>query len=165
MTPVLAALRSCGGDGPFAPLLVNSESPVGCGHDDLRLKPDLFRSWAPFVKLRAGGEGQGVSAAHVFGVLGGTVLQHAGVVTEVYDAKCAETLTQSHFGELCAYHDCLAGVCRGVLFGPREFWLYKTVSRCPVQLVRGLWAAPCSAAAFRAFFDPRSALGDGSCSR
>ena len=175
MTPVLARLRGCAshtaaaaaaaaGD-PAAPLLVNSERlqwlehAAGGGLAERRLKPDLFRSWAPFVELRSGGDGQGdKDDGYVFGVLGGVALQRAGCVSEVYEAKAGSSIARSHFGELCAFHDALgSGVHRGVLFCARTFWLYKTVNASPVKLVRARWTDGGSAEVFRAFFE-RDAL-------
>jgi hypothetical protein len=163
MTPVIAALRGCtsvtDARVTLAPVLVNSEllqwleHPAGRGLAELRLKPDLFRSWAPFVEERAGGEGQGEGPGYDFGVLGSAALQHAGAVAEVYEAK-GSALTRSDFGELCAYHDALGrGVCRGVLFGPRAFWLYKTVNASPLKLIRACWTDGGSADTFRDFFE------------
>ena len=164
MTPVLARLRGCVRRNeladPVAPILVNSEDlqwlehPAGGGLTELRLKPDHFRTWVPFASLRKGGAKQGVGDDYAFGVLSGPALQRAGCLSELYEAKAANSLTLEHFGELCAYHDALGkGVCRGVLFGKRDFWLYKTVNACPVLLVRACWAASGSVDVFRAFFE------------
>jgi hypothetical protein len=163
MFPIIAALRGCAriaeARATCAPVLVNSvlpwlEHPAGRGLAELRLKPDLFRSWAPFVEVRGGGEGQGGDPDCDYGVIGSAALQRAGAVAEVYEAK-GGTLTRSDFGELCAYHDALGGgVRRGVLFGPRAFWLYKTVHASPLKLVRACWTDGGSADVFRTFFEP-----------
>jgi hypothetical protein len=164
MMPVLAALRGCArGDvarDACAPVLVNSEHlpwlehPAGGGLSKLRLKPDLFRTWAPFIEERVRRGQQGEGPDHVFGVLAGAALQRAGCVKEVYEATRFATLTRAHFGGLCAYHDALGrGVCRGVLFGPQAFWLYKTVHASPVRLVRACWAEAGSADVFTSFFE------------
>ena len=164
MTPIIAALRGCTrvaeARATLGPVLVNSElfpwleHPAGRGFTGLRLKPDLFRSWAPFVEGRAAGDGQGEGPGYDFGMLGSVALQHAGTVTEVYEAK-GGVLSRSDFGELCAYHDALGhGVRRGVLFGPRAFWLYKTVHASPLKLVRACWTDEGSADTFRDFFVP-----------
>ena len=160
LTPVIARLRGLGREGhgdACALLLVNSErlpwleNPAVRGHSDLWSKPDLFCSWAPFVALSEGGAGQGVGPEYVFGVLGGAALQRLGCVGELYLAKRG-ALTPGQFGELVAYHDCFDGVVRGVLFGPRAFWLYKSVHRSPVQLVKARWTDAGSVDVFRDFF-------------
>jgi hypothetical protein len=160
LTPVIARLRGlerggdAGGDA-FAPLLVNSErqpwleSPAARGHANILSRPDLFVSWEPFVAL--GGTEQGAGSEHIFGVLGGAALQRFGCVSELGEAK-REALKPSHFGELVTYHNCFDGVMRGVLFSPRAFWLYKTVHRSPVKLIRARWADAGSAKVFRDFF-------------
>jgi hypothetical protein len=162
MSPIIAALRGCvrvaEARASCAPVLVNSElfpwleHPAGRGLTELRLKPDLFRSWAPFVEMRDGGKGQGPDRD--YGVIGSAALQRAGAIAEVYEAR-GGALTQSDFGELCTYHDALGGgVRRGVLFGPRAFWLYKTVLARPLKLVRARWTDGGSADVFRSFFEP-----------
>lgn len=166
LTPVIARLRGCArstaGLNSCDPVLVNSEQqkwldhPAGGGQPDLRLKPGLFRTWAPFIKKCAGGKGQGEGADYIFGELASVALQRANVVTELYEGKF-DALSRAEFGALCAYHDALglrAGVCRGVLFNARHFWLYKTVRSNPTKLVRARWADGGSADVFRAFFEP-----------
>lgn len=174
LTPYLARLRGCAGasaapsivPAALAPVLVNSEELPWLVHapararSDMRLKPDLFRSWAPFVDLRDGGAGQGEGAGYIFGALGSYSLQCVGAVSEVYEAKRG-ALSDSDFGELCAYHECIAGGCRGVLLGPREFWLYETFNGTPVRLVRrARWTAAGSVALFCSFFAAAAAAGE-----
>ena len=162
MTPVLARLRGCApgdvaGDACM-PMLVNSEylqwleHPAGRGRRELRLKPDLFRSWRPFVTPRAASNAQqGTGVGYEFGTVASAALQRAGCAAEMYEAK-HNALSAADFGELCAYHECGRGSCRGVLFGPRAFWLYESFDGHPVRLVRGAWAAQGSVDVFRTFF-------------
>ena len=161
MTPILARLRGCTSedtvDNACAPVLVNSERlpwlvyPAAVHRVDLRMKPDLFRSWRPFVELRGGGQGQGRGEGFLFGVLGGYALQRAACVSEVYEAK-RDALTDAAFGELCAYQACTSGSCRGVLFGSRDFWLYETFEGSPIRLVKARWADSGSEEVFCGFF-------------
>jgi len=119
---------------------------------ELRQKPDLFRSWAPFVDLRSAGAGQGVGIDFVFGVLAGSVLQRARCAVALFEAKRG-SLTESHFGELCGYHYAVPGLCHGMLFGDTEFWLFKSFGGVPLRLVKGLWVTAGAAGAIREFFD------------
>jgi hypothetical protein len=162
MTPKLAMLRGCTpadtvGDA-CAPVLVNSEQLQWLMHKttvarkNLHLKPDLYRSWLPFVSLRDGSTMQGKGTDYHFGVIDSYRLQCAQCVAEVYEAKKHSVLTGSDFGELCAYHECISGTCRGVLFGTHEFWLYETFQGNPVRLVKAQWAVGGSADVFRSFF-------------
>ena len=134
---------------PCPPVLLNSERlqwlvpPAAVQRRDLRLKPDLFQSWLPFVEFRGEGEGAGV--------LGGYVLHHAGCVGELFEAKrCG--LPESAFGELCGYHLCIKGLCHGMLFDATSFQLFKSSSGYPVSLVKSSWTSPGSAELLRAFF-------------
>ena len=143
---------------PCRPLLVNSERlqwlvPAATPtHSELRQKPDLFRSWAPFVDLRAAGAGQGDGPEYVFGVLAGLLLQRARCAVALFEAKRG-SLTEAHFGELCAYHQAIPGLCRGMLFGETEFRLYESMCGWPLRLVKGLWVTAGAAGAIRDFFD------------
>jgi hypothetical protein len=115
------------------------------------MKPDLFRSWRPFVELREGGQGQGRGEGFLFGVLGGYALQRAGCVSEMYEAKRG-ALTDATFGELCAYQACTSGSCRGVHFGSRDFWLYETFEGQPIRLIKAKWVDGGSEEVFCGFF-------------
>jgi hypothetical protein len=135
---------------PFRLVLVNSErvpwlfQPSSPARIDLRQKPDLFLSWAPFVEYRDGDE--------TLGGLGGYRLQQLGCVAALFEAKRGG-LTESHFGELCGYHACIPhGACRGMLFGPAAFQLYMTVNAHPYSLIRGRWDTPGAEEAIRSFF-------------
>ena len=168
MTPILGDLRlpraetapeaaaEPVADDPCIPLLVNSEEvpwlvhPSSSGLPGLRQKPDLFRSWAPFVELRDGGSGQGSGPQFVFGGLAGYALQAAGCAAELYEAKVR--LTERDFGELCAYQQCVPGRCFGMLFDVDEFWLFETFSGNPVRLIKGAWTAAGSLACVRRFY-------------
>ena len=163
ITPFIAALRipqpAAGGGGgaapaPYAPLLlVNSEEyrwlvhPAAPHGKDMRLKPDLFLTWEPFVLPRRYQEGQAVT----HGLLAGTALQRAGCVAEVYEAKACP-LTKEEFGALCTYHQCVPGKLKSMLFNATEFWLYQTMNGHPCRLVKCAWTTPGSASAVRAFF-------------
>ena len=158
LTPHLSNLRlpAVGLLDPCPPVLVNSENlqwlvhPSVKARRDLRLKPDLFRSWAPFVEVRGGSRKQGSGPVYVFGVLADYALQTAGCASELYEAKVK--LTESDFGELCAYHECVTGVCIGMLFDATDFWLYQSNAGNPVRLLKGRWTAPGSADSIRDFF-------------
>lgn len=161
MTPVLAELRLPRykvGD-PCRPVLVNSEllqwlvHPSSVARPDLSLTPDAFRSWAPFVEFRDGNAsaGQGAGPPFLFGVLASYALQKERCATEIFEAKKGR-LTDSHFGELCTYHACIPGTCRGVVFGATEFWLYESYDGSPIRLIKCTWTMPGSVVFFREFF-------------
>ena len=169
MTPILCDLRlpraeaapEAGAapvaDDPCIPLLVNSEEvpwlvhPSSSGLPGLRQKPDLFRSWAPFVELRdGGGSDQGDGPQFVFGGLAGYALQAAGCAAELYEAKVR--LAERDFGELCAYQQCVPGRCFGMLFDLDDFWLFESFSGNPVRLIKGAWTAAGSLACVRRFY-------------
>jgi hypothetical protein len=173
LTPVLARLcvaEGAGGGGgggsvsdPCIPVLVNSERvpwlvpPAAASRPDLRLKPDLFFSWLPFVALRGGAEGQGGPAGgFIFGALGGPALQKERCAPMMIEAKRGR-LCDSDFGELVAYHRCVPGRCHGLLFGSEEFWAYESMHGHPVRLVKDAWAAGGSEGRLRAFFAAASA--------
>jgi len=164
ITPFIAALRvpqpvvaeGGGGAAPASsalPLLVNSEEypwlvhPAAPHGKDMRLKPDLFLTWEPFVLPRRYQEGQAVT----HGLLAGTALQRAGCVAEVYEAKACP-LAKLEFGALCTYHQCVSGTLKSMLFNATEFWLYETMNGHPCRLIKGTWVTPGSACAARAFF-------------
>jgi len=164
LTPVLARLRLVAGAGgggdadPCRPVLVNSERfqwlapPAAAARADLRFKPDLFISWLPFVVLRGGADGQGGAAdGFFFGALAGPVLQRERCAPELFEAKRGR-LSDSDFGELVAYNQCVPGRCRGLLFGAEEFWAYESVHGRPVRLIKDKWAAGGSEGRLRAFF-------------
>ena len=160
MTPFLCDLRRSGAGAaaadPCASVLVNSEElpwlvhPSAVGRLTLRQKPDLFRSWMPFVALRGGGADQGTGPQFVFGKLAGHALQMAGCAAELYEAKVR--LTERDFGELCAYQQCVPGRCLGMFFDATEFWLYETYDGNPVRLAKAAWAAAGSLDFARAFY-------------
>jgi hypothetical protein len=140
LTPILAELRLVPpsiGD-PCCPVLVNSEllqwlvHPSSVTRPVLSLKPDLFLSWAPFVDFRDGNEalGQGAGPSFRFGVLASYALHKERCVAEIFEAKKG-SLVDCHFGELCTYHDCVPGTCRGVVFGATDFWLYESYNGSP----------------------------------
>ena len=158
LTPFLTKLRlpADGGEAdPCPPVLVNSEHLQWLVHPsvesrrDLRLKPDLFRSWAPFVEFRNGNEKQGSGNGYDFGLLADYALQRAGCASELYEAKV--NLTEGAFGELCGYHECVPGVCFGMLFNATDFWLYKSNAGIPIRLLKGQWTARGSADSIRDF--------------
>ena len=164
LTPVLARLRLVAGAGggggvdPCRPALVNSERfqwlapPAAATRADLRLKPDLFFSWLPFVALRDGAFGQGTAEDDfLFGLLAGPALQQERCAPELFEAKRGR-LTDSDFGELVAYNRCVPGRCRGLLFGAEEFWAYESLGGQPLRLTKDKWAAGGSEGRLRAFF-------------
>lgn len=135
---------------PYRLVLVSSVArkwlvqPAPLLRKDLRLRPDLLLTWAPFVKFSDGGEATGE--------LGGYHLQQNGCVAALFEAERG-TLSEAHFGRLCGYHMCIQkGACRGMLLGPASFQLYKTVNTSPAMLVKGEWTTPGSAEAIRSFF-------------
>jgi tRNA A-37 threonylcarbamoyl transferase component Bud32 len=107
------------------------------------LKPDLFLSWLPFVELS--GE------VHCAGVLGSYALQQAGCVRGLFEAKRRD-LSDGDFGELCAYNQCIDGICCGMVFDSTQFWLYKSSSGFPVSLLKSRWTHPGSEQEIRSFF-------------
>jgi hypothetical protein len=131
------------------PVLVNSEHlqwlvpPTAEQRRDLRLKPDLFQSWLPFVEFRGDG--------NLEGVLGGYALQQAGCVAELFEAK-RDRLPEAAFGELCGYHSCIKGPCHGMLFDAQSFQLYQSSSGHPVRLVKSTWTSEGSQELVRSFF-------------
>lgn len=158
MTPFLVRLRlpSSAIDDPCRPVLVNSELLQWLVHPsrlDFRLKPDVFLSWAPFVNFCDGNPdaGQGAGSTFQFGVLASYDLQKERCAPEIFEAKKGR-LTDSHFGELCTYHSCIPGTCRGVVFGATDFWLYESYDGSPIRLIKCSWTTPGSAACFRDFF-------------
>lgn len=138
------------------PVLVNSEEfqwlvhPATRSNPKLNEKPDLFRSWRPFVAFREGKERQAQDSQFSFGRLADYRLQAAGCVREIYEAK--KEFKDSDFGELCAYHLCIEGICFGMLFDSTRFWLYKSMYGHPMQLFQGTWTEPGGDEAVRAFF-------------
>lgn len=160
LTPYLVKLRAPGAGAdtdPCPSVLVNSENkpwlehPSSSGVVKLRQKPDLFRSWEPFVAYSDGTGKQGSGPEYRFGVLAGGALQQAGCVAELYEAK-QHALTESYFGELCGYHQSVKGPCYGMLFNATDFWLYESCYGHPVGLLKGAWTAPGSAGYIRDFF-------------
>ena len=91
-------------------------------------------------------EGQAVT----HGLLGGTALQKAGCVAEVYEARACP-LGREEFGALCTYHQCVSGKLKSMLFNATEFWLYETMHGYPCRLLKGAWVTAGSASAVRAF--------------
>lgn len=160
LTPVLRSLRASSNDtdDSCSCVLVNSEN--FCWLDDttaplpanLRLKPDLFMAPRICVEVREGTQSQGSGDSYTFGRLAHRCLQLDGFVCEVYEAKLNE-LTHKDFGELVNYQRLIPGVCRGMLFNGRHFWLLATLHGREVHLVKGAWAAPGSASRIRRFFE------------
>lgn len=143
------------GDDKGCPLvMLNSEklpwliNPAVASHRNLHTQPDLFTSWAPFVEYRDG---------DVAGVLGAYALQHAGCVRQLFEAKLGP-LTDSCFGELHSYMSYIPGICRGMLFNSRDFWLYEANGGHPVRLIKGAWRCGGAANAIQTFF--QSSLPD-----
>ena len=160
ITPFLRDLRGTS-DDPFGAVLVNSESFAwldNCGttplSPNMRLKPDLFVSWRPFVNERSGRETETRSQSAEFrhGVLAHRFLQRDGAVRELYEAKFNK-LTSSDLGELVKYHRLIPGLCRGMLFSRFQFWLYASYDGHPLKLVRCAWTAPGSSSLVCEFFD------------
>ena len=165
-TPALCSARRLGDGaaGAAAPaaadpcplVLVNSErrqwldsrraAPRQPAH---RLKPGLFMTWAPCWRGTARG-----GAAGNEGVLASRALQCDGCVREVYETKLGEgDLTMEDFGQLADYHALLPGLCRGMLFNARHFWLYESHDGHPLRLVKAALDARGSLARLRCFFD------------
>ena len=159
LTPILAPLclpPPVDGD-PCKAVLVNSEALPWLAHGgalgrrDLRLKPDLFMSWDPFVTYASPGAGHGTSDDYRFGALSGHALQMAGCVRGLFEAKL-DTMGTRDFGELCTYHQCLPGAARGMLFNRSSFWLYYSFDGSPFSLEKYTWVSAGTADAVRAFF-------------
>ena len=159
LTPILAPLclpPPVDGD-PCKAVLVNSEALPWLAHGgalgrrDLRLKPDLFMSWDPFVTYASPVAGQGTSDDYRFGALSGHALQMAGCVRGLFEAKL-DTMGTRDFGELCTYHQCLPGAARGMLFNRSSFWLYYSFDGSPFSLEQYTWVSAGTADAVRAFF-------------
>ena len=158
--PALCTARRIGGSGavsdPCALVLVNSmrspwlDSLHGLARPPAqRLKPDLFMTWAPCWK----GTARGGPAGNV-GVLANRVLQRDGCVREFYEAKRGNgELTIEDFGQLADYHTFAPGLCRGMLFNARDFWLYETFDGLPLRLIKAALGARGSLALLRGFFD------------
>lgn len=164
MTPILARLRLPAPDAAYdvcRPVLVNSEllpwlvPPAAVGRWNLRMQPDLFVSWEPFVEFRDSGAAAasqgGASSELSFGVLADHALQRAQCVTEFYEAKRG-ALTDGDFGDNCGYHQCVSGLCRSMLFGSTGFWLYESVGGHPMRLLKSAWTDGGSADLVRTFF-------------
>ena len=137
---------------PCPRVLVNSESTpwLGTLTSPLpavqRKRPDLFSTWGPFWSGRLDQQRRSV------GKLAAHALQLDECVLEFYEAKHGDgELTAAHFGQLVDYHSRMRGTVHGMLFNARYFWLYKSVSACPVSLTKGEWGACGSLAALRAF--------------
>lgn len=149
LTPFLKRLCLPPVSDEWCPLvMLNSEklpwliNPAVASHPNLRTKPDLFTSWAPFVKYRVD---------DVAGVLGDYALQKAGCVRQLFEAK-REPLTDSFFGELHSYMTYIPGCSRGMLFNSSDFWLYEASGGHPVRLIKGAWTDGGSANAIQTFF-------------
>ena len=160
LTPLLWRLRVANDDSEDAcrDVLVNGEN-FGWLDDlltplppNMRLKPDMFRAPRICVEVREGTGSQGSGDCYVFGRLAGRCLQLDGCVRELYEAKVKELILKD-LGELVNYHRLIPGVCRGVLFNGRHFWLFASLHGNPMLLVRGAWSAPGSASRIRRFLD------------
>jgi hypothetical protein len=114
-------------------------------------KPDLFVTWGPFLRCcRATEPGFGGVIA---GALAGRALQQDGCVNELYEAKLGTgSLTSTDFGQLVDYHSRLPGPVRSALFNAREFWLFRSFGKEPLQLIKSEWQARGSRALLRSFF-------------
>lgn len=164
MTPLLWELRGFddvrAAAADACPLvLVNSEAFVWLDNHkaplrpNLRSKPDLFVTYAPFFTARRSIED---GSPLLYGVLADRSLQLDGGVRELYAAKLK--LTDAAFGELCRYHQlCGEGLCRGMLLGRNGFWLYKSCSGSPIKLIKSTWAAAGSRELISSFFSDESA--------
>ena len=169
LTPVLWDLRGLGeasdfsGDSrePCPLILVNSEvHPWLDSYVDqfparsLLRKPVLFMTWQPFFQPRERVDFVANQHRFFYGVLADRSLQ--GCVRELYAAKLK--LTSTAFGELVEWHQLVReGPCCGMLFGAREFWLYKSVYGHPITLVKADWTTPGSQQLVRDFFEDDSA--------
>jgi len=157
MTPFLWELADTDSSDVCGAVLVNSElfrwldRPKHPLRSDLRLKPDLFRTWRPFIVDRGAAPAQGVGHAYIFGPLAHRNLQLDGCVRELYEAKLEE-LSAAHFGELIKYHRLIPGPCCGMLFNRSTFWLYASYDGHPVRLLKCSWAVPGTAQCVRDFF-------------
>ena len=159
ITPFLWELSDTDADDACGAVLVNSErfrwldQPKQPLRSDLRLKPDLFRTWRAFIVDRGGTATQGVGPEYLFGPLAHRNLQLDGCVRELYEAKLDE-LSAAHFGELVTYHRLIRGLCCGMLFNRSTFWLYASHDGHPTRLLKCSWTAPGTAQCVRDFFAP-----------
>ena len=160
ITPFLWDIRGAGDkDESFGGVLVNSENNQWLDNSanplspNLRLKPDLFSSWRPFVIERTRSERQGEGSVFCYGVLAHRLLQRDGAVRELYEAKFNRNLTNADFGELVEYHRLIPGLCRGMLFNQTQFWLYSSFDGHPSKLVRSVWTKDGSHGLVREFFE------------
>jgi len=65
------------------------------------------------------------------------------------------------FGQLANYHTVVPGLCRGMLFNAKEFWLYESHNGNPLRLIKNELGAPGSLMLVRTFFhDPERPLPD-----
>jgi hypothetical protein len=151
---------------PCPPKLINSEHfqwlvhPYVPAANFLRLKPDLFLSFDPFVAYGSGQQPrQGSGDGFLFGSLAGYPLQRAGCVKALFEAKRG-SLEKSDIGELAGYHKCIEDDCYGMLFGSNDFLLYHSWNGYPLSMRRGKWTQPGSLQAVRAHFSaiPESPL-------
>ena len=89
----------------------------------------------------------------IAGALAGRALQHDGCVNELYEAKVGTgSLTSTDFGQLVDYHSRLPGPVRSALFNAREFWLFHSIDKDPLLLIKSEWQARGSRALLRSFF-------------
>ena len=114
-------------------------------------KPDLFVTWGPFLRCcRAAEPG---AAGATAGALAGRALQQDGCVNELYEAKVGTgSLTSTDFGQLVDYHSRLPGSVRSALFNARQFWLFHSIDKEPLLLIKSEWQARGSRALLRSFF-------------
>jgi hypothetical protein len=119
------------------------------------LKPDFFVTFLPFFTpsaVDAGNKVDGATNKTRYGTSHSILLRYetAGLVgsaTVRVGLKCGP------FGTLCNYHAHIPGVCRGVVFNEKEFWLYKTCNGDPISVLTDVhWDQPGSAIALRNFF-------------
>jgi hypothetical protein len=169
MTPFLGGLRAPQGDAaaadPCPPVLVNSESAPWLAPNSapsrpqLRQRPDLFRSWEPFVAMRDGGAGQRCETAGP-GRARARRSDSAASRTPLCSAlaaapSCTRPSSSSRrrtSARWVAFRQAIPRRCLGVLFDADRFWLYESFAGNPVRLVRGEWVLPGSRAFVRGFF-------------
>jgi hypothetical protein len=167
VAPLLREARGFGREGEAEPwqcarVLVSSEEVKWLDALDAPLpqqqwrKPGLFVTWDPFLRCcRAAepGGGGAASAGATAGALAGRALQQDGCVNELYEAKLGTgSLTSADFGQLVDYHSRLPGPVRSALFNAREFWLFRSFGKVPLQLIKSEWQARGSRALLRSFF-------------
>jgi hypothetical protein len=115
-------------------------------HDSQLKTPDFYVAWGQCIKGH-------LKNGELSGVLAGRALQLDGCAREFFEARVGDgALTMEDFGQLVDYHGRVSGVCRGMLFNARHFWLYESIHGHPKVLQKSTLSAPGSLKLARDFF-------------